>query len=70
VPASMTLMTLPDGVEIHLSWPLSTDTAARAGDVRYRATRDGETIAWFSTLSNVAAFVRHHDDTRGDRATA
>jgi len=47
VPASTTLLTLPDGAEIHFSWPRPTDNAARAGDVTYRAMRDGEKIAWF-----------------------
>ena len=70
MPASTTLLTFPDGAEIHFSWPRPTDNAARAGDVTYRAMRDGETIAWFSTLRNVAAFVRHHDDTDSHRAPA
>ena len=70
MPASTTLLTLPDGAEIHFSRPRPTDIAARASDVTYRAIRDGETIAWFSALRNVAAFVRHHDYTDSDRATA
>jgi len=54
------MMTLPDGAEIHLSWP-SRD----GGDIAshtYRVSQAGRTIGEFSTLNDIALFVRYRHD--------
>ena len=55
------MMTLPDGVEIHLSWP-SRDAGGNIVDHTYRVSREGITIAEFTSLNDVALFVRYRHD--------
>jgi len=52
------VMTLPDGAEVHLSWP-SRDADGNIVDHTYRVSREGMTIAEFTSLNDVALFVRY-----------
>jgi len=55
------MMTLPDGAEIHLSWP-SRDAESRIAGHTYRVSQAGKTIGEFTTLNDVALFVRYRHD--------
>jgi hypothetical protein len=55
------MMTLPDGAEIHLSWP-SRDADNHIVGHTYRVSRDGKTIGEFASLNDVARFVRYRHD--------
>ncbi len=54
------MMTLPDGAEIHLSWP-SRD-ADNHSQPTYRVSRAGKTIGEFANLNDIALFVRYRHD--------
>ena len=58
---SLPLMTLPDGAEIHLSWP-SRDADGNIVDHIYRVSREGKTIGEFTSLNDIALFVRYRHD--------
>ena len=55
------MMTLPDGAEIHLSWP-SRDADSQIAAHSYRVSRAGETIGEFANLNDIALFVRYRHD--------
>ena len=60
------MMTLPDGAEIHLSWPSRHVDSGVAGHT-YRVSREGKTIGEFTKLNDVALFVRYrHDQSTHD----
>ena len=55
------MMTLPDGAEIHLSWP-RRDAGGNIVDYAYRVSREGKTIGEFTSLNDIALFVRYRHD--------
>ena len=57
------MMTLPDGAEIHLSWPSrDADADSHITGHTYRVGQAGKTIGEFTTLNDVALFVRYRHD--------
>ena len=55
------MITLPDGAEIHMSWP-SRDAPDNFGDHTYRVSRQGKVIGEFAELHDVALFARYRHD--------
>ena len=53
------MMTLPDGAEIHLSWPGRDIATNEMAGHTYRVSQGGKTIGEFARFNDIALFVRY-----------
>ena len=61
------IMALPDGTEIRIFWPSHPLDHAVTISSAYRVSRDGHSVAQYTTLGDVIELVRgFHSDTAND----